>query len=92
MNHAKAMGDSWCVYKNADVEVMNMMHTKQQQFVASDVPCMAVPDPNFDYENGGFSAMNDVFYYSQKTHDMWVELLGRPPLGYSWSPAKILGM
>ena len=80
------------MYKNNDVEVMNMMHTEGRAFAASDIPCFAASDPSFDYDNGGFSAMNDVFYYSQKTHDIWMELLERPPLGYSWKPIKIKGL
>lgn len=79
------------MYKNNDVEVMNMMNTNFGDFIASDIPCYALSDPTFDYENGGFSAMNDVMYYSQKTHDIWMEFLDRPPLGHSWSPVKIKG-
>lgn len=46
------------------------------------MPCHAVNDSqNFDYSNGGYSPMNEVYLYSMYTHDTFMATIGRAPIG-----------
>lgn len=57
------------------------------------MPCNAVGDTyNFDYVNGAFSPLNEVFVYSTYTHDLFMETLGRTPIGSSTESHIIQGI
>ena len=57
------------------------------------MPCHAVNDSQyFDYANGGYSPMNEVYLYSMYTHDTFMSTVGRAPLGSSTESRIIRGM
>lgn len=76
-----------------DVQDLEQQTTSQvSDFLVRGFPCNApIDEVNYDYINGGYSPLNEVFIYGQNVHDTFVDYLGRIPLGSPSNPRKILG-
>ena len=74
--------DGKCFMENEHVKVLDMNGTWGSGNLSSEehgheFDCLK---GNQDEVNGGYSALNDVFYFSNVVHDMHMEWLGTPPL------------
>ena len=61
--------------KNRDTDNYN-------KFLVRGFPCNAAKDShNFDNKDNRVSPMNDIFYHAVNAVDMFIEVVGRAPLG-----------